>query len=73
MEKKYSYGTTYMIFVLGYDIMHDYFADSKERECDIVFAKCEKIYDDFLESDYNDTNKSEYECLEEYCKDRFLF
>lgn len=64
-----AYNVAYMLFVLGYDLLHDYFAESEEPECDIVFEKCAEIYDKFLDSEYNRVDKSEYECLAKFVND----
>jgi len=40
----------------------------KEIEYDTQFEKLDKYYQGFRVSTYNDSNKSEYECMEEYLK-----
>lgn len=59
----FDFNTSYMLFVLGYDLLHDYFEDT---ECDIAFEECIEIYEGFLVSEYNRDYMSEYECLAEY-------
>ena len=59
----------YIIFVLGYDFLHDKFIDSNDSECDIVYNECEKIADDFIKSEfYSDYSKGVYDALVSYLK-----
>lgn len=58
----------YTIFVLGYDLLNKEISNSKEPESDLAFEKCNKIADDFLGSEYNNENKSLYDCLKDYLK-----
>lgn len=60
----------YIIFILGYDLLQDYFLDSKETECDLIYEKCSKIADDFLSSEYNSNNKNLYDCIADYIKSK---
>lgn len=66
------YGYYYMVFVLGYDLLHSYFGNSEYLESDLVFDKCIDIYNAFLESDYDNDMLPEYECLERYVNDIIL-
>lgn len=54
---------SYYVFVLGYDLLHDIL---NGIECDIAYELCKSIYHDFWESEYNNFDKSGYECLQEY-------
>lgn len=54
---------SYYIFVLGYDLLHDML---NGIECDIAYELCKSVYMKFWDSEYNDFNKSAYECLQEY-------
>lgn len=58
----------YIIFVLGYDLLHNKLFYSKDPECDITFEKCTKIAEDFLNSEFNVNMQSLYDCLVEYIK-----
>ena len=53
----------YNVFVLGYDLLHDIL---NGIECDVAYNICESIYEDFVNSDYNDLSRSEYEGLSKY-------
>ena len=57
----------YSVFVLGRDLLKGILP----YEDDIAYEFCKKDALDFEESDYNDTSKLLYECLEEYVKDKF--
>lgn len=59
---------TYIIFVLGYDLLNTEISNSKEQECDLAFEKCNKIAEDFLGSEYNNENRNLYDCLKDYLK-----
>lgn len=58
----------YIIFVLGYDLLQNYFSNFIEPECDLVYERCSKIADDFLESKYNSDDKSLYDCIADYVR-----
>lgn len=61
----------YIPFVLGYDLLHDYFANSEDKESDIVYEKCIEITKDYLKSEeHKDYKKSEYDALTEYLRNR---
>ena len=57
----------YSVFVLGRDLLKDILP----YEDDLAYEFCKKVAVDFEESDYNDSSKGLYECLEEYVKDKF--
>lgn len=60
----------YIVFVLGYDLLHLTLIGSDECECDLAFDKCCDIAKDFLNSEYNVNTKGLYECLQDYLKER---
>ena len=41
---------------------------NKEMACDERYELAEKIYNDFLHSEYSVNQKSEFECIEDYIK-----
>lgn len=53
------------IFVLGYDLLQKHL-NNLNLDVDTSFNVCCKVYDLFLKSDYNDEDKSEYECLKDF-------
>ena len=57
----------YYIFVLGYDLLQDYFKNSKNNECDVVFEIATKIYEDFEKSEeFKNSRLSGYDNLVEF-------
>lgn len=55
----------YYVFCLGYDFMNESFKNSTSSECDVVFNKCKKIIDKFIDSEeYQNYMKSRYDSLE---------
>lgn len=48
-----------------------YDKEFNELEYDLQFHKAPKLYDDFFNSDFNDTNKGEYDCIIAYLKDKY--
>ena len=57
----------YIVFVLGRDLLKGILP----YEDDLAYEFCKKVATDFEESDYNNSSKGLYECLEEYVKDKF--
>ena len=57
----------YSVFVLGRDLLKGILP----HEDDLAYEFCKKVAIDFEESNYNDSSKGLYECLEEYVKDKF--
>ena len=57
----------YSVFVLGRDLLKGILP----YEDDLAYEFCKKVATDFEESNYNDSSKGLYECLEEYVKDKF--
>ena len=57
----------YIVFALGRDLINGVLP----YEDDTAYEFCKKVAVDFEESDYNDSSKGLYECLEEYVKDKF--
>lgn len=61
---------TYFAFVLGYDLLHDMFANSPMPETDITFEFCNMIADEFLKSaEYKDMRYSAYDMLQTWLRD----
>lgn len=59
----------YYIFVLGYDLLQDYFKKQNDSECDIVYQKACQIYNDFLKSEeIKNYNISQYDALIDFLK-----
>lgn len=54
-----------MIFVLGYDLLHDKLSSNK-LSCDEAFSVCVDVYESFLQSKENTLDMSEYDALKEY-------
>lgn len=54
-----------MIFVLGYDLLHDQLVQS-DLSCDEAYGVCVDVYNAFLESEYATQNTSEYDALSQY-------
>ena len=54
----------YSVFVLGRDLLKGILP----YEDDLAYEFCKKVAVDFEESDYNDSSKGLYECLEEHAK-----
>lgn len=59
----------YMVFVLGYDLLHDLL---NGIECDVAFEFCQEVYNDFLQSEYNLLYLAEYTCLAKYVRDNYI-
>lgn len=59
-------GTAYMIFVLGYDLLQKELASYNDCPCDLAYEICCDIYNEFLDSEEAEQDKSEYECLQEW-------
>ena len=57
----------YSVFVLGRDLLKGILP----YEDDLAYEFCKKVAADSEDSDYNNTSKRLYECLEEYVKDKF--
>lgn len=67
----YEYTKFYYTFVLGYDLMHDEFANSEEPECDVVFEKSVAIINEFLKSkEYADLSIPAYDALQLFIERR---
>ncbi len=71
-------GMAYMIFVLGYDLLQEKLTSLDDCPCDIAYETCIDIYNEFLDSEENQQDKSEYECLQDWIEnhpgtvDRFI-
>lgn len=49
-----------------------YDKEFNELEYDLQFQRVPKLYEDFFESDFNNENKSEYDCMIEYLEDKYI-
>lgn len=58
--------TSYMLFVMGYDLLQKKLASYDDCPCDGAYNICIKIYDEFLDSEENQQDKGEYECLQDW-------
>lgn len=58
--------TSYMIFVLGYDLLQRKLGLYYDCPCDLAYEICYDIYNEFLKSEEAKQNKSEYECLQDW-------
>jgi hypothetical protein len=47
--------------------------EQNNRELDILWAKAIKLYDEFLNSEFNDSEESELECINKFLKERKLW
>ena len=57
----------YYTFVIGYDFLHDFFINSEDPECDVVFEKCSELAKEFMKSDeYTNMFHSGYENLQRW-------
>jgi predicted transcriptional regulator len=57
----------YIVFILGYDLMHDELSNSSDNECDEIYEQCTKIAKEFIKSEeYKDKSCSMYEALENF-------
>jgi hypothetical protein len=61
---------SYIIFILGYDLLNEDLRESEESECDLAFEKCEKLADEFLNSRFNLSTKSLYECIKDFLEEK---
>lgn len=61
----------YYIFILGYDLLQDYFKNSEENECDIVFEKAIEIYQKYEKSEeFKNYNLSGYDSLKLFLENK---
>lgn len=57
--------TTYIAFVLGYDLLNDKLQNSNYPECDICYDSCSSLAEKFLQSkEYKNEKYSTYEMLQ---------
>ena len=60
----FDYGEDYLVFVLGYDLLHDFFANHSHPEWSLVFDYCMDLVHRFYESDeYQKNNWSTDDAL----------
>lgn len=64
----------YITFVLGYDLLHDYFTLFEDAPCDSVYEICNDIAREFNMYDLeHPTDCSEYEALQNWLADHMEF
>ena len=64
----------YLVFVLGYDLLHDQLANSTEPECDLCFERCAKIVEEFMSTDeYTDERVPLYDAFYTWLKNNRYF
>ena len=64
----------YITFVLGYDLLHDYFEMFEDAPCDLVYEACEEIAREFNMYDMEHPSTcSEYEALDEWLNNNMDF
>lgn len=57
----------YKVFILGYDLLHKKFINSKYNECDTIFEVAKRVVSEFYNSnEFLDFTKSEYDALCEF-------
>ena len=62
---------SYIIYILGYDLLHKELMSAESNECDTTYNICEKIAKSYLESvEYKDYSKSMYDMLQEYIENK---
>ena len=67
MEIKNEYN--YIVFVLGYDLLHKFIMQQDEQSNDIVYKFCSIIANKFmLSAEYKQYNMSMYDCLVKWIK-----
>lgn len=60
----------YITFVLGYDLLNDWFNSLEDAPCDNVFGACKMIAREFkLYDEKHPTECSEYEALQQWLED----
>jgi hypothetical protein len=63
-ERIQCYEKSYGVFCMAMSMK-----DRDERELDYLWGDAIKMYDSFLVSDFNDLNKSELDCIQDYIMD----
>ena len=56
----------YDFFLFGQLTIANYFTEIQDMEYDLMFGEIISLYEDFLESSFNDDTKSLYECIQQY-------
>jgi len=71
MEKEYNRTDCYYIFVLGYDLLQDYFKEQEENDCDVIFEKACEIYEEYTKSEETENYSiSGYYALVEFLRNK---
>jgi hypothetical protein len=52
---------SYSIFCIASQLL-----EGNERDLDVIWETATKLYDEFLNSKFNDYNKSELDCINEF-------
>lgn len=61
----------YLVFVLGYDLLHDKIMKCKDKTCDNVFNTMKRIVEMFNESkEAKDFNLSTYDALKKFLENQ---
>ena len=58
--------TSYMIFVLGFDLLQKELTATKDCPCDWAYRVCTDIYNEFVKSEEFKQDKSEYSCMQDW-------
>lgn len=56
----------YDFFLFSQLTIANYFTEVQDMEYDLMFAEIGSLYEDFLESSFNDDTKSLYYCIQQY-------
>jgi hypothetical protein len=56
---------SYPIFMIGYDFILKQLKNNN-IPTDDAYRICERVYNDFLSSKFNDENQSEYDCISDF-------
>jgi hypothetical protein len=61
----------YPVFIMHEQLnLHGFFED---QSLDLIWESCCGHYNDFLNSKFNDSNKSEYDCIADYVRNLMEF
>ena len=56
----------YDFFLFSQLTIANYFTEIQDMEYDLMFGEIGSLYEDFLESSFNDDTKSLYHCIQQY-------
>lgn len=58
----------YVVFVIGSDLMQkELFKNDSNMDIDDIYEKCVELANEYFESEFEQQDKSLYECLQEFC------